>query len=249
MIDIVHASISENGNAGWDGRARAGDQGREVFVRKWYNRNWDMVLRHPNEGIAERAANVAYLIAESHLCGYDQSERNTLYHALEKYKFSASDYIYSKELTETDCSAFVTACFVCAGVGTLKYSGNAPTTRTMEKVFKNAGFIVLKDKKYLSSDEYLLKGDVLLKVGAHTVICLKSGSRARTKDDVEYFPQYKGTTDSIVTALGSLGFDYSKSYRKKIADANGITNYSGTASQNTKMLVLLKQGFLILPNQ
>lgn len=246
MIKIVHASISENGTAH---NAKPGDQTqKEVCVRSWYNKPWQICLRHPNEAIAERAANVAYILADSELVGYNQDKRNTLYEALKKYNFSASDYLNSKELTETDCSAFVTACFVCAGVGTLKYSGNAPTTRTMEKVFQAAGFTVLKDKKYLTSDEYLLKGDVLLTPGSHTVIALESGTRARAGDSVEYFPPYKGNTTSIVDALNSLNIPSTISYRRKIAEVNGIDPQTvGTASANTKMLQLLKQGFLIFP--
>ena len=54
---------------------------------------------------------------------------------------------------------------------------------------------------------------------------------------------YKGT--SIVDALNQIKVDSSYSYRSKLAKANGITNYSGTASQNTKLLDLLKKGKLI----
>ena len=35
--------------------------------------------------------------------------------------------------------------------------------------------------------------------------------------------------------------------RKKITAANNISNYTGTAAQNEKMLNLLKQGKLIKP--
>ena len=37
------------------------------------------------------------------------------------------------------------------------------------------------------------------------------------------------------------------SARKKIAAANGIKNYKGTASQNTKMLNMMKSGDLVKP--
>ena len=64
---------------------------------------------------------------------------------------------------------------------------------------------------------------------------------------VSYFPQYKGLTVSIVNALNSIGATSTFAYRTKIAKANGIFNYSGTAEQNTKMLSLLKRGKLIKP--
>ena len=52
------------------------------------------------------------------------------------------------------------------------------------------------------------------------------------------------TGSSIIDALKSIGVDSSKSFRTKIAKANGIENYTGTASQNKKMLSLLKEGKL-----
>ena len=65
--------------------------------------------------------------------------------------------------------------------------------------------------------------------------------------DVEYFPQYKGKTVSIVDALHSVKANYSYAYRKQIAAANGITGYRGTAQQNLRMVELLQDGKLIKP--
>ncbi len=63
-----------------------------------------------------------------------------------------------------------------------------------------------------------------------------------------YYPRYTGNSGSIVTALSSVGVDSSYSSRSKIAIANGIGGYRGTAAQNTQMLMLLKQGKLIMPS-
>ncbi len=62
-----------------------------------------------------------------------------------------------------------------------------------------------------------------------------------------YFAKYCGTSGSIVTALKAVGEDSSYLYRRKIAAANGIENYSGTADQNVALLLRLKQGKLIKP--
>lgn len=59
-----------------------------------------------------------------------------------------------------------------------------------------------------------------------------------------YYKKYTGSSVSIVDALKAIGVDSSMNNRKKIAKANGISNYSGTSSQNTKLLNLLKQGKL-----
>lgn len=64
---------------------------------------------------------------------------------------------------------------------------------------------------------------------------------------VNYYARYFGTSGSIVTALNSLNIGSSFANRKKIAKANGITVYLGTAAQNVKLLNLLKQGKLIKP--
>ena len=66
-----------------------------------------------------------------------------------------------------------------------------------------------------------------------------------TKAKVTYYPRYRGKSSSIVDALKSLKINSSQKNREKIASLNGIKNYKGTASQNTKLLNLLKRGKLI----
>lgn len=50
------------------------------------------------------------------------------------------------------------------------------------------------------------------------------------------------TGNSIVDYLKSTGQDSSFSARKKLAENNGISNYTGTASQNTQLLNALRSG-------
>ncbi len=66
-----------------------------------------------------------------------------------------------------------------------------------------------------------------------------------TKAKVTYYPRYRGKSSSIVDALKSLKINSSQKNREKIASLNSIKNYKGTASQNTKLLNLLKRGKLI----
>ena len=65
-----------------------------------------------------------------------------------------------------------------------------------------------------------------------------------TTPTVSYYKKasYKGA--SIVEGLKSIGVDYAFNYRAKIAKANGIIGYTGTAKQNTILLDLLKAGKL-----
>jgi hypothetical protein len=62
-----------------------------------------------------------------------------------------------------------------------------------------------------------------------------------------YFKKYTGKSSSLVDALKTIGVNNSYDYRKKIAIANGIKDYKGSATQNTELLKLLKKGKLIKP--
>ena len=59
-----------------------------------------------------------------------------------------------------------------------------------------------------------------------------------------YYPQYDGSSNSLVDALNSLNIPSSFEARKKIATNNGMIDYSGSSDQNTQLLQLLKQGKL-----
>ena len=65
------------------------------------------------------------------------------------------------------------------------------------------------------------------------------------ENTIKYYPPCSKSTRSIVMALQSIQVDSSMTNRKKIAEANCIKNYTGTAAQNIQMLNLLKEGKLI----
>ena len=70
---------------------------------------------------------------------------------------------------------------------------------------------------------------------------------ALAADNSEYLPRYYGTSNSIVTALRSVGVNSSYSYRSRIAAKAGISGYRGTAAQNTQMLKLLHSARRLQP--
>ena len=93
------------------------------------------------------------------------------------------------------------------------------------------------------------------KVESNTNKIKKSVSTAKTKTTAKTTPKTKSKTnntikktsykgDSIVDGLKSVGVNSSYDNRKKIAQANGIKNYTGTAKQNTELLNKLKKGTL-----
>lgn len=170
-VRIGHASISENGNAGWDGKAKAGDQtGKEVCTRDWYNKPWTAVIRPNDAAVAEKIAKAAEQGAANNNIGYDQSQRTTLY---TQAKACGWDLSKIKTACETDCSAFVAVCVNAAGIAVSKdiYTGNELSA------LKNTGkFTVYTSSAYVGSSDQLKRGDILLGSG-HTAIVLSNGSK------------------------------------------------------------------------
>ena len=71
--------------------------------------------------------------------------------------------------------------------------------------------------------------------------------KEESESEVKYFKKYTGGSLSIVDALKAIGETSTFMYRCKIALANGMGTYNGNAAQNTKMLMLLKEGKLLRP--
>lgn len=64
---------------------------------------------------------------------------------------------------------------------------------------------------------------------------------------VYYYPKCGNSYTSLYPALASVGVTCNWELQKKIAAANGVTNFTGTVAQNTQLLNLLKQGKLVKP--
>lgn len=62
-----------------------------------------------------------------------------------------------------------------------------------------------------------------------------------------YFKTCAHDETSIVDALKAIGANSGFAYRKRVAAANGIKDYVGTAKENIKLLSLLRRGLLIKP--
>lgn len=164
---IAHASISENNTR----YGMAGDStGKEVCIREWYSKPWDFVLRCRDRNIANKIADSAEKGALNNHIGYDQSQRNTLH---EQAVVAGYNIDRITRDCECDCSSFVTVCCECASIK-IPYNGNnAPTTRTMKTAFMSTGmFELLTGTNYTTTSKNLLAGDILVKEGVHTVICL-----------------------------------------------------------------------------
>jgi len=80
-----------------------------------------------------------------------------------------------------------------------------------------------------------------------TYVLRYNESSATTAPATSYYPKYTGSSTSLVDALNAVGADSSYANREKIAAKNGISGYTGTATQNTQLLNLLKAGTLKKP--
>lgn len=167
MVRIAHASSDERGkyNSG-----KPGDQtGKEVFIRDWYNRPWNKVVRPNSTSVADKIVKAAIDGCNNHNIGYDQFQRTTLFTQAQKVNFDLSKI---KKQCETDCSAFVAVCVNAAGIKVSKdiYTGN------MVRALSNTGqFKVLTASKYLKDYRYLRHGDILVYEGHHTAMVIDDG--------------------------------------------------------------------------
>lgn len=197
-VKIGHASIDERGSA--RGGA-AGDQtGGEVCTRSWYNRGWTVLLRPKDGAVAEKMARACEAACANPRIGYDQNQRNTL-----RTQARAVGWDISKITTpcECDCSSLMTVCAEAAGVdvSACYTGGNASTTFSMRAQFRATGaFEVLTGSKYLTSDAYLKRGDVLVYEQGHTVMVLSDGAEAGGET-----PSVGGGTDT--TPAGEIDVD------------------------------------------
>lgn len=170
-VRIGQASLGETGAHG----QKPGNQtGRELNFAYWYSGSWLGVLRFKDRRKAELAAQACEAGVGNKNIGYDQDGRNTAYVAAE-----AVDFILSKiaKPVETDCSAFMMLCAISAGVDALKETyrkqGNSCTTYCMMRCFPATGeFELLTDRKYLTSDAYLRRGDILVSSGHNVISCV-----------------------------------------------------------------------------
>lgn len=176
-------------NCGSDERKKysggqAGDQtGTEWRLINWYNRPWKCVLRHPDPNVREMIAQMATAAANNNKIGYDQGQRLTFWEQLK-----ASNYDPAKITTpcEADCSSGVAAISKATGyrLGIIAlqnlsiyiYTGN------LRASFKAAGFEVLTASKYLTSDAYLLRGDILLNDSCHVATNVTNGSKSGSEN-------------------------------------------------------------------
>lgn len=172
------AAIDERGK----GRGgKAGDQKQtsstndtrgEVRVGNWYNFGQTLVIRYKDEKKALKHAKALKSLCNNKHIGYDMNQRTTLKTELNKIGYS--NYEKLKVDCETDCSALQGVCAKIAGA-----IDTVIATYMMKEVYgADDDFIILTDKKYLTSGDYLLPGDISVAPGHHTIGSIEAGSKS-----------------------------------------------------------------------
>lgn len=204
-------------NSGGDERGnisggKAGDQtGTEWWIIPWYSRPWNCVLRHQDEKVRKKIADLARKAANNDHIGYNQSNRDSYFNELKKVNYNPSKITKN---CDADCSAGVIANIKAVGhlLGiknlqtiTCTYTGN------MREALSDVGFKVLTDSKYLTSDNYLLEGDILLNDECHVATNLTNGYKVTKTKTVKvshnaglYKSAYRDTVGKSSTAVKTI---------------------------------------------
>ena len=218
-VYIGQASIDENGGIK---NGQAGNQsGRELNKSSWYSGGWTLLIRAKDPKMAEKMAKACEAGVANKNIGYDQWQRNTLRAEAKKAGWNLGAI---KTPCETDCSAFMAVCAEAAGVNMdVAYTqGNAPATFQMKQQWGKTGkFEMITDKKYLTSADYLKRGDVLVNESRHTVMVLNDGPKAEQIDEKHEANKAKvksrfGFTDATVDWLDT--YKYNKDLMEKLAN-------------------------------
>ena len=206
-VMIAHASINEHGRVSG---GLLGDQTKkEVCVRTWYSKPWGCVIRFNDAQMREKIAECMEKSANNDRIGYDQSKRNTLLNFARKYGYDVSKV---NDNCATDCSALVSLACIYAGIpeNKLVVNGNSATTRTLRQALKATGEVtIFTTADYTSKPDKLIRGDILLKEGAHVVVVVKTDNLKSIEDIAKEVKAGKwGNNPERKNKLIAAGYDY-----------------------------------------
>ena len=166
---IAHAVVSELGTI----HGQPGNQtynpdhtSGELRFSDWYKPSdgWTYVIRPKSDIVAIAIAEAMIGAVKNPLIGYSQEDRYSLYDAVNTSQFDTWE---CKKKCNCDCSSLVTVAANHAGIPILRgtYTGN------MKDRYKATGlFKILTKDKYISFQDRLYAGDILLRENHHTAV-------------------------------------------------------------------------------
>ena len=150
---------------------------------------------------------------------------------LERYVDKVNKYLSIYSFNQNQFDALVSFCYNIGNIDGLTKKG----TRTLEEISNS--FCL-----YVKCNGVKLNGLVKRRESEKKLFDTKvSNSQSSSK----YYPKCTIASTSIVDILKHISVNSDFNTRKKIAEANGISNYKGYSHQNTILVNLLKKGKLI----
>ena len=192
-VKIGHASIDENGRIVG---GKVGDQtGKEICIREWYKKPWNVMLICTDEKIADKAADYMETICKNDNYGYDQGQRTTGYTSIKKNGVA-------KGKGEFDCSSLIASCYNLAG---LDVNVNC-TTRNLRKALLATGkFKAYENAAHIKTSDYELLCAMYLSEDNNKVIALGKVIKQlekETQNASDYGSRYKVTADMLNVRKG-----------------------------------------------
>lgn len=237
---IGHASISEKGTING---AKGDSTTKEVCTRTWYSKPWDFMAIHPDAAVREKHAKAVEAACANNNIGYGQGDRNTL-NTLAK----AVEYDLSKVgKCNCDCSSLQNVAAVASGASGVSYGSNGWVTSNMKAKLTAAGYIIITDSKYLTSEAYCVRGAIYVKASSHTVCGLSNGSKAN--DTLVKAGLAKSSSESEKTSgevKKNVKVDYARSKDNSLKGTYEVTasalNLRAGAGTNKDILAVMPRG-------
>ena len=189
-VYIAEAMRSEKDNdkTGWGGTAQPGDQLQtvaeqemdykgEVRIDPWRS-GFTVVFRYKDRAKAKAHVEAVVFFCNSLLVGYNQSTRLSLKNYVKSLGYANYKKIAKKK--ECDCSSLQCLCSNIAGVSGVKDWNSDEMIVGYAKLTDD--FETLTDPKYLTSSDYLMEGDILVKSG-HAACSTMDGPKANYNPD------------------------------------------------------------------
>lgn len=145
------------------------------------------------------------------------------------FEAKVNKYMHKYKFTQNQFDALVSFCYNVGNIDGITKKG----TRTIKEI---ANAFLLYNKS----------GGVVLKGLQNRRVKEKELFESNGRKPV-FFPALKCDVTGIIEGLEKVGADSVFTYRRKIAECNGISDYCGSYEQNITLLVLLKKGKLIKP--
>ena len=223
-ILIGHASISEKGTING---AKGDSTKKEVCTRTWYSKPWDFMAIHPDAAVREKHAKAIEAACANNNIGYGQGDRNTLNTLAKMVGYDLSKV----GKCNCDCSSLQNVAAVASGASGATYGSNGWVTSNMKAKLIAAGYIIITDSKYLTSEAYCVRGAIYVKASSHTVCGLSNGSKANdtlVKAGINTTSKTRKTINEIAKEVvsGKWGNGTDRKNRLKAA------GYDVTAVQN-----------------